>query len=611
MIIAILTVIPSIGSRARTSVDHVATTLALLGISMPTFWLGPLLAIVFSVSLGWLPVSGRGTPAHLVLPAITLGAPLAAVLARMTRASLIEELGELYVLAARARGVSRVRAVLKHAFRNSLIPIVTVLGLQFGAVLTGAVITETIFAWPGVGRLLIQSISARTIRRQGFPAVTHVSELLVDPPMAFSIRGSGMNDGVRPRRPQRTLLWIGASIVALTAVAAIAGPLLMPYDPSSQELALRLEGPSGSHLFGLDELGRDILTRVLAGARISFLVGLTVVSFSALIGTMLGAMAAYFGGVVDDLVSRIVDVLLAFPGLLLAIALVAVLGPSLGNVLFALTIIGWVGYARLVRGQVLRAREFEYVQAARALGAGAGRVVAPSHSDGASCRRRAGDARHGRSDHQRSRSQLSRAWRAAADTQLGHDAQWRAGASARCATPHAFSGIGDRAARTGLQLRRRRLERSCGSEGATLARAAGECEECRILRFFGEGLFNRDLSAGSITGAKLRVGERSEQIQIGRSRVRSQAQPDHRHPRFVQPQRQPAARYAPRAGRAYHRAGRAGHDSEEHRDHEEQRRDGEQPAGNEIPGRQREQIEIERPAENGIGRTIGAGEERR
>lgn len=147
--------------RAGTRVDLAATTLALVGISMPNFWLGPLLAILFSVTLGWLPVSGRGTPAHLVLPAITLGAPLAAVLARMTRASVIEELRELYVLAARARGVSRARAVLRHAFRNSLIPIVTVLGLQFGAVLTGAVITETIFAWPGVGRLLIQSISFR------------------------------------------------------------------------------------------------------------------------------------------------------------------------------------------------------------------------------------------------------------------------------------------------------------------------------------------------------------------------------------------------------------------------------------------------------------------
>jgi peptide/nickel transport system permease protein len=171
--------------RAGTRVDHAATTLALVGISMPTFWLGPLLAIVFSVYLGWLPVSGRGTLANIVLPAITLGAPLAAVLARITRASVLEELRELYVLAARARGVSRARAVLRHAFRNSLIPIVTVLGLQFGAVLTGAVITETIFAWPGVGRLLIQSINFRDYPEvQGcilLIAVTYVSmNLLVD-----------------------------------------------------------------------------------------------------------------------------------------------------------------------------------------------------------------------------------------------------------------------------------------------------------------------------------------------------------------------------------------------------------------------------------------------
>jgi peptide/nickel transport system permease protein len=144
-----------------TAIDVGAMTLSLLGISIPNFWLGPLMAIVFAVQLGWLPVGGSGTPAHLVLPAITLGAALAAILARMTRASLLEELSEPYVLAARARGVSRSRAVLHHAFRNSLIPIVTILGLQFGVVLTGAVITETIFAWPGIGRLLIQSIGFR------------------------------------------------------------------------------------------------------------------------------------------------------------------------------------------------------------------------------------------------------------------------------------------------------------------------------------------------------------------------------------------------------------------------------------------------------------------
>ena len=141
--------------------DQSAMGLALVGISVPGFWLGPLLALIFAVELGWLPVSGRGTLAHLVLPAITLGSALAAILARMTRASVLEELREQYVVAARARGASRVRAVVVHALRNSLIPVVTILGLQLGAVLTGSIITETIFSWPGVGRLLIQSINFR------------------------------------------------------------------------------------------------------------------------------------------------------------------------------------------------------------------------------------------------------------------------------------------------------------------------------------------------------------------------------------------------------------------------------------------------------------------
>jgi peptide/nickel transport system permease protein len=168
---------------------------------------------------------------------------------------------------------------------------------------------------------------------------------------------------------------LGAAIVGLTVLLAIAGPLLTPYDPAGQQLALRLEGPTGAHPFGLDELGRDIFARVLAGARISLLVGLVVVTISSSVGILLGSVAGYFGGRVDEIVSRAIDILLAFPGLLLAIALVAVLGPSLANVVLALSLIGWVGYARLVRGQVLRAREFEFVQAARALGAPAPRIL--------------------------------------------------------------------------------------------------------------------------------------------------------------------------------------------------------------------------------------------
>lgn len=144
-----------------TWIDHAAMTLSLAGIAMPNFWLGPVLALVFAVGLGWLPVSGAGTWRHLVLPAVTLGAALAAMTARMTRASLGDELHELYVLAARARGLSHARVVMHHALRNSLIPIVTILGLQLGAVLTGTIITETVFSWPGVGRLLIQAINFR------------------------------------------------------------------------------------------------------------------------------------------------------------------------------------------------------------------------------------------------------------------------------------------------------------------------------------------------------------------------------------------------------------------------------------------------------------------
>lgn len=168
---------------------------------------------------------------------------------------------------------------------------------------------------------------------------------------------------------------VGLMIVAVAVAAAIVGPAVAPFDPAAQSLWLRLNGPSLTHPFGLDELGRDILARVLTGARVSLLVGVTVVGVSAAVGTIIGALAGYFGGLADEILSRVIDMLLAFPGLLLAIAMVAVLGPSLVNVLIALSLIGWVGFARLARAQALRARELDFVQAARALGAGPLRIV--------------------------------------------------------------------------------------------------------------------------------------------------------------------------------------------------------------------------------------------
>jgi ABC-type dipeptide/oligopeptide/nickel transport system permease subunit len=167
----------------------------------------------------------------------------------------------------------------------------------------------------------------------------------------------------------------GLLLTVVLVLVAIAAPLLAPFDPNAQDTIRRLEAPSHSHLLGLDDLGRDVLSRIIWGSRVSLRVGFSVVILASLIGVALGAMAGYFGGWMDTVIMRITDILLAFPGILLAIALVAVLGPSLNNVVLALVVIGWVGYARLVRGQVLKVREMEYVVAARAMGARSPRVI--------------------------------------------------------------------------------------------------------------------------------------------------------------------------------------------------------------------------------------------
>jgi ABC-type dipeptide/oligopeptide/nickel transport system permease component len=147
--------------RPGTPADHAVGVFTLLGLSVPNFALGPILILVFSVILGWLPVSGRGGVSHLILPAITLGAALAAILTRMVRISVMEELSSDYVRTARAKGLSPTAVLFRHAFRNALIPILTILGLQFGTLLAGAIVTETIFSWPGIGRLAVQAIGAR------------------------------------------------------------------------------------------------------------------------------------------------------------------------------------------------------------------------------------------------------------------------------------------------------------------------------------------------------------------------------------------------------------------------------------------------------------------
>lgn len=159
-------------------------------------------------------------------------------------------------------------------------------------------------------------------------------------------------------------------------VVALAAPWLAPADPSAQNLVVRLASPSASHWMGTDELGRDILSRVLFGARVSILVGVCVVLGAGIVGLAIGSIAGYCGGWFDRLVNIVlINAFLSFPGILLAIAFAAFLGPGIGKVIFSLVVTGWAGYARLARAQILRAKEMEYVLAARSLGASAGRIL--------------------------------------------------------------------------------------------------------------------------------------------------------------------------------------------------------------------------------------------
>jgi peptide/nickel transport system permease protein len=175
---------------------------------------------------------------------------------------------------------------------------------------------------------------------------------------------------------------VGTVIIALFFIVAIFAPLIAPYSPIEQKqftadspLEERLK-PTAGHPFGMDDLGRDVMSRVIFGARISMQVGVAVVLISAFLGTIIGAVSGYFGGWVDRLFSGFLfNVFLSFPSILLAIAMVAFLGPNIQNVILALSVIGWVGYARLMRGQVLKVREYDFVTAARALGAGNFRII--------------------------------------------------------------------------------------------------------------------------------------------------------------------------------------------------------------------------------------------
>ena len=191
--------------------------------------------------------------------------------------------------------------------------------------------------------------------------------------VALSMRGLRL----RARAPilANPLNVVALALIVLFAACAILAPLLAPYDPLAQELGLRLRPPSGEHWLGTDSLGRDIASRILYGARISLIIGVVVVAAAGIVGTAIGLVAGYAGGLVDEALMRLTEVFLAFPALILAMAIAGALGPSLTNAIIAIAAVTWAVYARLVRGQILSLRRREFVEAARAMGASRTRIV--------------------------------------------------------------------------------------------------------------------------------------------------------------------------------------------------------------------------------------------
>ncbi len=203
-----------------------------------------------------------------------------------------------------------------------------------------------------------------------------MAELAQSSATPIALRGATTRKRWRtPAFLRSPLTVVGLIIIALFLFAAIAAPLLAPYDPNKQQLSARLKPPTSEHLLGTDALGRDVLSRIIWGARVSLSIGLVVVISASIIGTLIGLVAGYVGGFADDSLMRLTDIFFAFPSLILAMAIAAALGPSLTTAMIAIAVVTWPVYARLVRGQVLALREREFVQAAESIGASGTRII--------------------------------------------------------------------------------------------------------------------------------------------------------------------------------------------------------------------------------------------
>jgi peptide/nickel transport system permease protein len=404
--------------------DMMSRTISIGAISMPRFFLALLLQLAFAMWLGWLPPGGRlpltedpprfvtgfltidGLLAgdlhatwlalqYLALPAFAICLSPLATITRMMRASTIDALRQDYVRTERAQGL-RPRVILfKYVLRNAISATLTVIGLYIGWLVGGTVLVEMMFGLAGDRTLRDQcnpgagfhaghrrdAGDLRGVRRfqsRGGPAVCRVQSARAHGMSALTIRRAEWWRGWRRLR-QSSQSMLGLIVVTCALMVALAAPLLAPYPHDlvgAVDTASRFQPPNAWHWFGTNEVGQDVLSLVIGEARVSLLSSIAVLALGTIAGVIVGACAGYFGGLIDEVLMRFTDLMLTVPSLILAMAVAAALGGGLGEMILAIALSWWPGYARLVRGEVVPKKQEQFVQAALAIGAGSGRILA-------------------------------------------------------------------------------------------------------------------------------------------------------------------------------------------------------------------------------------------
>lgn len=320
--------------------DYLVIILSILCVSVPAFVFASLFQYAFGAKLQWLPVAGWKGPVYMVLPCLALGLRLIAYVARMMRTSMLDVLGQDYIMTARAKGLTSGQVIRRHTIRNAIMPVVSVAGSMIAGTLVGSFVIENIFNIPGMGKYLVDAVTDND-----YTVVLGMTTFYA---------------------------------LVLVLLMALLVPVFSSYSMSSQDGSAVNKGPTLAHIFGTDSLGRDLSVRCWEGARVSLFIAFVATFVNLIIGVFYGGISGYAGGRVDLFMMRLVEIVTTVPDLLWVILLMVIMGPGLHTIIIAISITGWGSMARIVRGQILQLKQSEYVMASRTLG-GRGRWILLKH----------------------------------------------------------------------------------------------------------------------------------------------------------------------------------------------------------------------------------------